>query len=69
MSEMTYEELNEWAEQMRRERDQALADLRQAHEAIGGVKAAMRRRLEMAHLNSRCDSCPLDKDDYDLGDE
>ena len=69
MSDMTYEELEAWADQMRRERDQALADLHQAREAIGGVRAALRQKLEAAWLNQRCDQCPLDANDEDDNDE
>ncbi|CAB4135498.1 hypothetical protein UFOVP1037_23 [uncultured Caudovirales phage] len=60
---MTYEELEEYANQLLKEREQARADYADAKQALVGVKSSLLRKLNQARLVSRCEQCPLWKEE------
>ena len=57
-----YEELEAHFHELIRENAKLKADLRDARQALGGVKEALLRKLEQARLVSRCEECPLWKE-------
>lgn len=60
-----YDNLLAELNQVTRERNQALADLADARQALTGVRQALTRKLEMALLNTCRDDCPYDKEEHD----
>ena len=57
------EELLEYLLQIAKERDQLKADLQDAKQAISGIRAQFRMKLDAARLVSACDDCPKLKED------
>jgi len=64
-----YEELFERLEQVERENEQLKADLKDARQALTGIKYAFTQKLNVARLNSCRENCPmLDESEVDDDD-